>query len=216
MPSQPDSIDSLSDVRIQEILQVFEYKADNHMLRSIRAYALLLLRWNRRVSLTAITDPEDILSRHFGESLLAQRVLDFSHGFLADIGSGAGFPAFPLKLANPALRVRLFEANKKKCAFLSEVVRELELQEVEIITSRTDEFHSSPFATVVTARAVGDYGAMLRWASTILLPAGRVVLWLGQKDASSLSSQPGWKWQDPVPVPRSGSRVILAGELAET
>src|SRR5579863_1760181 len=104
----------------------------------ITAYISLLLRWNKAISLTTVTDPGEILRFHFGESLFASSFLDLKNGRLADVGSGAGFPGLPLAMANQSLNVTLIESNAKKAAFLSEVTRSLELQDVTVARSRME------------------------------------------------------------------------------
>src|SRR5580658_5381889 len=101
-------------------------------LQHISTYIDLLLRWNARVNLTAVRDPEEIVTRHFGESLFAARHLFPQQGaasseYLIDLGSGAGFPGLPMKVWRPNLRLTLIEATQKKCTFLQEAVRKLGL-----------------------------------------------------------------------------------------
>ncbi len=90
-------------------------------------YLDLLLRWNRRINLTAIRDEEGILSRHFVECIAAAYALPEGVRTLLDFGSGAGFPGIPIALCRPEIEVTLAESQGKKAAFLREVVRELGL-----------------------------------------------------------------------------------------
>src|SRR5579863_2029272 len=87
------------------------------LLQKFDAYLELLMRWNARVNLTAIRDPEQIVKRHFGESLFAARQM-FDPAVqtitVADVGSGAGFPGIPLKLWSPQIRLTLLESQNKK------------------------------------------------------------------------------------------------------
>src|ERR1022692_2437429 len=139
------TLGDLSDSDMIDILQVYGYKADIFFLSGMRRYIELLIRWNRRISLTTIASTEEVVRRHFGESLFALRLLELSSGLLADVGSGAGFPALVLKLTNPNLRTRLYEANQKKCAFLHEVVRELAMEHVEVVARHTSQGDPMPF-----------------------------------------------------------------------
>src|SRR5271167_1724775 len=120
-------------VRIAELLQPF---AEPHMLSpelsaQLEAYLDLLLRWNARINLTAVRDPEQIVTRHFGESLFAARILRDDGAFtplpvsLADVGSGAGFPGIPIKLFVPEIHLTLIESQNKKATFLKEAIRVL-------------------------------------------------------------------------------------------
>ncbi|MBI5583762.1 MAG: 16S rRNA (guanine(527)-N(7))-methyltransferase RsmG [Deltaproteobacteria bacterium] len=94
-------------------------------------YLDLLLKWNRKINLTALRTPEDIISRHFLDSLLLLPYLPET-GRLLDLGSGAGFPGLPLKIARPGLSIDLVEATAKKASFLKEAVRRLGLSGINV------------------------------------------------------------------------------------
>src|SRR5271170_5170909 len=131
----------------------------------ISAYITLLLKWSRSISLTTVTDPAEIIKFHFGENVFAASALKFAESRLADVGSGAGFPGIPLALAVPSLDVTLIESNSKKCAFLSEVVRELQLSNVTVFRGRMDDYSADPGALAfVAARALGQHAELLGWA----------------------------------------------------
>ena len=96
------------------------------------AYLDLLLKWNRKMNLTALRTPAEIISRHFLDSLLLLPHLP-QNARLLDIGSGAGFPGLPLKIARPGLTIDLVEATAKKASFLKEAVRRLGLSGMNVI-----------------------------------------------------------------------------------
>ncbi len=178
----------------------------------IRAYVDLLLRWNKKTSLTTVTDPTEILRFHFGESLLAVTTVPIRHGRLADVGSGAGFPAVPIRMVSNDLSVILIESNQKKATFLAEVVRELQLQGVEVRRCRMEDVRFDDEAVdFVTARAVRINEVFLNWSRDSLNPSGSVVLWLGEEDASRVSRNTGWRWNDLIQIPQSERRMILRG-----
>src|ERR1700674_3339769 len=135
---------SLTKDQIVSTLLPFRVQLSNDQIDKIREYIRLLLKWNQSVSLTSVVDTVDILTRHFGESMFACSLIPVDNCRLADLGSGAGFPGLALKIACPTLSVTLIESNKKKCAFLSEVVRALELENAEILPVRFDEIRFSP------------------------------------------------------------------------
>src|SRR6202022_891918 len=93
----------------------------------LSTYLDLLLKWNARTNLTAIREPEEIVRRHFGESLFAGRQLGTCKTLL-DFGSGAGFPGVPIQLLRPEIQVTLAESQNKKATFLRELVRTLGLK----------------------------------------------------------------------------------------
>ena len=125
-------------------------------LQSISTYIDILQHWNARINLTAIRNPEEIVTRHFGESLFAARHLFPSSssaystssavkGFdLADLGSGAGFPGIPIKLWAPNIALTLIESNQKKATFLRELARALTLTDTNIQTARAETLPPPP------------------------------------------------------------------------
>ena len=98
-------------------------------------YLRELLEWNKTFNLTSIRDPEDIIIKHFVDSLTPLPYLELS-GEILDIGPGAGFPSLPLKIAAPELQVQLVEANRKKVSFLKHLIRTLKLESVTVLHSR--------------------------------------------------------------------------------
>ena len=122
----------LSDEIIIAALKDYGVATSARLCDQVRIYIDLLLRWNQKTSLTTVTDPAEILRFHFGESLLAVELVPIRHGRLADVGSGAGFPAVPIRMVAEALHVILIESNQKKATFLAEIIRELQLQNVEV------------------------------------------------------------------------------------
>ena len=184
------------------------------LLDAIMSYIELLLRWNRKLNLTAITDPREIITRNFAESFLATRWLRAAEGKLCDVGSGAGFPGLALKLVLPGWQVALLEPSHKKGAFLSEVARTLQLGSVQVNCAR---WHESEIAEntldAITSRALGGYAELTEWAYSRLRPQGKLILWVGANDAAELVKSGRWRWER-QPVPGSRERVLLAGTPA--
>lgn len=199
---------------ITSILTPYYSTEDRHLSDQIRAYIALLLEWNRKISLTAVTDPAEIAKFHFGESLFAATVLEISDGRLADVGSGAGFPGIPLAMASPGVHATLIEANARKAAFLSEVVRKLQLPNVTVLRCRMEDARVQPF-DFVCARAVGKHASLIRWSLEKLTRSGRLVLFLSERDAQHIRQTAGWNWGSPIRVPGSLRRCILFGSAAQ-
>lgn len=192
-------------------------------LQNISMYIDILIRWNARINLTAIRDPQEIVTRHFGESLFAARhlfprpsvssvrsvVKDLE---LADLGSGAGFPGLPIKLWAPHISVTLIESNHKKATFLREVARALTLTDINIQTARAESLTPHSF-DVVTLRAVERFETTLPVAANLLRPAGRLALLIGarQEDQARLTL-PSLFWSSPIPIPNSRTRVLLLAQ----
>jgi 16S rRNA (guanine527-N7)-methyltransferase len=183
------------------------------LAEAMRQYMELLLRWNQKISLTSITDPREILQRHFAESMFAARAIPLVRGRLVDIGSGAGFPGLALKLVAPELEVILIEANVKKSVFLAEVVRSLGLTGVKIFSKRIEELRGlEGSADFVTCRAVRLDKRLLAWVRSALAAEGKFVLWVGIEAAAALQKEGQWSWLAPINVPMSTGRVLLVGK----
>src|SRR2546421_13094213 len=123
-----------------EGLQQVGLTIDNvQLLEQFQRYRQELLTWNARFNLTAITDPEEVLTKHFLDSLSLLTVYDRPSARLLDIGAGAGFPGLPLKIVRPQWQVVLLEATGKKVAFLQHVIERLQLKDVEAVHGRAEE-----------------------------------------------------------------------------
>ena len=180
-------------------------------LAQISTYLQALKKWNEVVPLTALEDEAEIVSRHFGESMFGGSVVSMNSGRLADVGTGAGFPGLALKIVFPGLEITLIEPNMKKCAFLREVIHNLELKDVEIARCTYEEFAPSQPWDYICSRALGNYKPMLHWSRNFVAPNGRIVLWLGLDDSIAVSKVKNWQWDLPIAVPESKRRVILVG-----
>jgi len=202
----------LSKGQIHDALAIYGFRPSIAQSEAIESYISLLLQWNRKVSLTTVVEPIHILRFHFGESLYASVCVPILKGRLADVGTGAGFPGLPLRLAIPDLSLTLIESNIKKAAFLREAVRELNLSHVEVVRDRMEDLPVEARAfDFIAARAVGNHAATLKWAQSRLAPSGKVILWLGEEDAEEISGDPLWQWDAPAHIPGSERRFILSG-----
>lgn len=151
------------------------------------AYLALLAKWNRTYNLTAVRDPEDMVSRHLLDSLA---VLRFVHGeSLADLGSGAGLPGIPLAIARPDIAVTLVESNGKKARFLREAIRSLPLANVAVAQARVQD--TTGVFDTITARAFASLPDMLDWGGHLLAPDGRWLALKGHADPSELDAASG-------------------------
>jgi len=284
----------MKPARIATLLEPFfepslESSLDPAQLDQISSYIDLLQRWNARINLTAIRKEEEIVTRHFGESLFmarhlfptsgkdgtssarslpspnlgpAQQLDQSSNGspsskprhpepgegphtperrhsaqgrsnserasspvsqgvpairFAAqvlDIGSGAGFPALPLKIWAPQIHLTLIESNHKKATFLREVSRTLALTDINVLTDRAEvatENPEVPRAKVVTLRAVEHFEAVLPQAVAFLAPHATLALLIGATQLAQLTTLTALDWNEPISIPQSQSRVLSLG-----
>lgn len=138
-----------------------EYGLIDSKISLFEKYRNLLLEWNEKFNLTAIKDLDEIEEKHFVDSLYLDKFVSLENKTLLDVGSGAGFPGIPLAIAHPNLKVFLLESNGKKVSFLKEVVKQLDLKNVEVIQSRAEEFLDKERFDIVTARAVKELNILL-------------------------------------------------------
>ena len=203
---------NITDRQIREALTPYDISPNEAQISQIREFSNLLLKWNQSVSLTSITNPVEIVGRHFGESMYGAKILPVENCRLVDIGTGAGFPGLALKILSPRVQVILIESNKKKCAFLSEVVRNLSLIDVEVRADRFEQIRPETIqANIITSRAVGEFKQILRWSAQGLARRGHLMFWLGAEDSTRIASTPGWNWQPAARIPDSQRRFILIG-----
>ena len=196
-------------------------------LQNISTYIDLLFRWNARINLTAIRNEDEIVTRHFGESLFAARHLfppvarapspasasqTKPHATrLIDIGSGAGFPGLPIKIWAPEVEMTLIESNQKKATFLREVTRKLTLMNINVFASRAEDYPNPP-AEVVTLRAVERFENALPIAARLVAPQGRLALLISQAQLAQVNDlAKGFAWSHPLPIPLSASRILVIG-----
>lgn len=186
-------------------------------------YLQLLVRWNRKMNLTAVRDPDVLVRVHLAECLRAAQRISPEAGTVLDFGSGAGFPGIPIQIARPELRVTLAEAQGKKSAFLREAIRELGLSGTSVHSGRVGEMSALLVFDLVTLRAVDKMGEALQAA----IPRIRSQRGTSRGACMVLSSQAevqqviagsrsrtgiaGLEWRPPEPIPGTNQRVILLG-----
>jgi 16S rRNA (guanine527-N7)-methyltransferase len=196
---------TLSESAIADLLTPYFSESDvpATLLPQLSTYLDLLLKWNARTNLTAIRDPEEIVRRHFGESLFAARHLDAGTITLLDFGSGAGFPGLPIALLRPDTQVTLAESQNKKAAFLREAVRSLNLPYTEVWPDRVESMPATRQFHTVALRAVDNMAAAIASAAPrathqLLLLAGGIP-----------TLPPGFSLEPPLPMPNSETSILL-------
>jgi 16S rRNA (guanine527-N7)-methyltransferase len=167
---------TLSESAIATLITPYLPETPASLLPQLSTYLDLLLKWNARTNLTAIRDPEEIVRRHFGESLFAARHLAADTKTLLDFGSGAGFPGLPTALLHPHIQVTLAESQNKKSTFLREAVRTLNLPNVEVWAARAETLPPGQQFNTVTLRAVDNMEAALPAAKARIFPGGQLIL----------------------------------------
>ena len=171
---------AVSEARMRELLGPYlgDWSLDAALLAQLDRYLDLILLWNARTNLTAVREPEAILTRQIGESLFAARFLAEA-GSLLDFGSGAGFPGVPIALSRPGVQVTLAESQGKKASFLREVARSLNIP-LTVWAARVETLPAEKVFGCVTMRAVDDSERMLALAMARVAPSGRLLRYLGE------------------------------------
>ena len=138
-----------------------EFGLNEQQISKFQRYLELLLEWNEKFNLTAITDKDEIEEKHFIDSIELIKFFDVKNKTLLDVGSGAGFPGIPLAIVEPTLKIILLESNGKRVSFLREVVNDLDLKNVDIIQGRSEDLGTREKYDIVTARAVKELNVLL-------------------------------------------------------
>ena len=146
---------------------------DDKQLNMFYNYMNLLLEWNEKINLTSIIQPEDVVLKHFIDSLSINKFLD-NNKSIADVGTGAGFPGIPLKIYRPDLKIFLVDSLNKRINFLNEVIFKLKLDNIFTVHSRVEDFgrdkkYREKF-DYATARAVANLTVL----SEYLMPIAKV------------------------------------------
>src|SRR6266705_3966153 len=192
-------------------------------------YRQELLDWNTRINLTAISDPDEVMIKHFLDSLSLLMAFDAPEARLLDIGAGAGFPALPLKIVRPQWHVVLLEATGKKVRFLQHIIEALQLKDIVVVHGRAEELaHKAEYRgsfDVVTARAVASLPALLEYAAPFCYLRGQIIfpkkgdlaeeLARGKRAASQVGAR--FKADVPVtlPVLDDGRRLLVWEEVSK-
>ena len=160
--------------------KAFGVELSPHQIDAFGQYLDLLTFWNQRLNLTAIRDPDLVVRRHFVDSLSVVPFLSGDEGIL-DVGSGAGFPGIPIKLALPGKPVHLLEPRRKRGNFLRQVARELQLAGVHVIDRRMEDLSAEPLPPMreTVTRGFSDVPGFLKASADILAPGGIAVAMQG-------------------------------------
>ena len=167
--------------------KAFGVELSPSQVRSFEQYLDLLAFWNRRLNLTAIRAPDLVVRRHFIDSFSVVPFLSGDGGVL-DVGSGAGFPGIPIKLALPGKPVHLVEPRRKRANFLRQVARELQLADVHVIERRMEDLSAEPLPPIreTVTRGFSDIPGFLKASADLLGRDGMAIVMHGPKGMTLL------------------------------
>ncbi len=171
--------------------KALDVRPDQEKTDQFAIHGLELLKWNRKINLTAITDPLEVAVKHYLDSIAPAPVIPPGSSLL-DIGSGGGFPGIPLKILLPSLSVTLIDASRKKISFQKHVIRTLGLQNIEARHIRAEELaREEPFANafdVIVCRALSSLDAFVAMALPLLTTDGMMIALKGKVSEAEIES----------------------------
>ena len=184
---------------------------DAHALEQFEKFLALLLIWNSRINLTADRKPEDIIRRHFAESIFAAQHIPQRTRTLLDYGSGGGFPGIPIAICRPEIAVTLAESQIKKASFLREAVRTLGLK-AEVWGARVEEMEPGRVFDAITLRAVDKMTLACKSAAERLAPRGWIAVFATRKTEAALEKIAGIRWGTALVIPDSEQELLKTGQ----
>lgn len=159
-------------------LEKIGIKPTKKQLKQLEKFYELLIEWNQKINLTRITSKEEVYLKHFYDSLTLNRVVDLKNtNNLCDIGTGAGFPGIVLKIIFPNIKITLIDSLQKRVNYLNIVIKELELEKIEAIHTRGEDFKGN--FDVVTSRAVANIEKLVNYTMHLVAKDGIFVAMKG-------------------------------------
>ena len=176
---------------IYEGAKNLDIQIDDRKIEKFAIHAIELMKWNQKINLTAITDPLEVAVKHFIDSIIPVKNIP-SNASLLDIGSGGGFPGIPLKIILPSLSVTLIDASRKKVSFLKHIIRTLELENIDALHIRAEEFANKPGIgktfDVIISRALSSMTNFVLTALPFLKKEGVIIAMRGHVSGNDIQS----------------------------
>lgn len=203
----------------------------NSQLNQYEEYYKILVEWNEKMNLTAITDKEEVYLKHFYDSLTASFYFDFTKPLqLCDVGAGAGFPSIPLKIAFPHIQVTIVDSLNKRISFLNHLATILKLENVHFVHDRAETFGVNPnyreAYDVVTARAVARMSVLSELCLPLVKVGGHFLamkalnakdeLEKGQKAISTLGGRVENIFTFTLPIEESERNILVIKKEKQT
>ena len=180
-------------------LKKMEIVLNEKQIHQFMEYYEILMEWNSVMNLTAITDFDEVLKKHFVDSLSIVKAYDFSDKFkkennlrMIDVGTGAGFPGIPIKIVFPDIKVTLLDSLNKRINFLNEVINKLGLKDIEAIHGRAEDYarpgQLRETYDLAVSRAVANLSTLSEYCIPFVKPGGKFISYKSEKLMEELSS----------------------------
>lgn len=181
--------------KFEEILRTYLKKIDIELskkqIEQFYTYMNLLLEWNEKINLTAITEPEEVILKHFVDSLTISAYIK-KGSKLVDMGTGAGFPGIPLKILRDDIEITLVDSLNKRINFLNEVIKELELREISTVHARAEEFGQNKKYRekfdIAISRAVANLSTLSEYLVPLVKLEGKIICMKGSEVKEELEN----------------------------
>lgn len=178
----------MDKIKFEEVFKRYSKKLDveinNNQIDKFYKYMEILLEWNQKINLTAITDCEEIILKHFVDSLTIERYVE-KGSYLIDVGTGAGFPGIPIKIVREDIKMVLLDSLNKRIQFLNEVINQLGLKNIEAVHARVEEFGKNKEYRekfdIATSRAVANLSTLSEYMIPLVKVGGKCVCMKGKE-----------------------------------
>ncbi len=178
--------------QLKNAFNTIEIELTDKMCEQFIIYYELLIEWNAKMNLTAITDETEVIEKHFMDSVLSTKVIDFNNfQSLIDIGTGAGFPGIPLKILYPHLQVTLVDALQKRVQYLNTTIEALELNDIVALHGRAEDLARTDLRDandVCVSRAVSQLNILCEYCLPFIKPSGYFISYKGSKTMEELEN----------------------------
>ena len=176
---------------IEESLQELGINISDKDTDMFAIHASEMLHWNRRMNLTAITDPKEVALKHFIDAVVPVSMISPDCSML-DIGSGGGFPGLPLKIVMPSINATLVDGSRKKVSFLNHVIRKLKLKNIEAFHIRAEEIENDMQlknkVDVILSRALSSLKKYFQLALPLVAKDGTIIALKGKMEQKEVDS----------------------------
>ncbi len=178
---------------LKEDALIFGIHLSDEQLSQFYSYYQILIEWNEKINLTAITDFDEVIKKHFLDSLSIGRIIDQNENVsILDIGTGAGFPGIPIKIAFPNTNITLMDSLNKRVKFLNEVINILELKKIEAIHGRAEDFSKKGMLRenfdICVSRAVANLSSLSEFCLPYVKVGGKFISYKSEKALEELES----------------------------